>query len=69
MDPIAHVLNLADAYGISKNDAFNPEQLKFYSDYLNGKTGIKSKIELFFANFFNNIFPIIVIFALLRLLS
>ena len=69
MDPIARVLNLADAYGISKNDAFNPEQLKFYSDYLNGKTGIKSKIELFFANFFNNIFPTIVIFALLRLLS
>ena len=68
IDPIAHVLNQADAYGINKSEAFNPDQLSFYSDYLSGKTGNKSKLEIFLGNIFKAVFPIIIIFALMWLL-
>ena len=69
MEPIKQVINLADAYGINKSEVFNPKQLEFYLDYIDGKTGVQSKLETFLAKVFKIVFPGIIILALIRLMS
>lgn len=68
IDPITHVLNLADAYGINKDEVFNPEQLKFYLAHINGAASGDEKINRFFGKFFTIIFIGIIVWVLAILL-
>jgi len=67
IEPITHVLNLADAYGINKNTVFSAEQLEFYLGYQDGSNDTKS--GAFFTRFYKILVPVIIILALIKSLS